>query len=311
MKINRIIIISSILISNLVNSQDLTLTDLNLNGKVKSITETSYHGKFTANGYVKVQKGWESKWQQDSRTDFDSEGNKVMETFYDSDSKVSRVEKFAYTNGRLIKSEMLYHTRTYLYNSFGKLTFMKEINRQPSQINASNENVPVKERESSYKFIYDDNDRLAEKIEIDSKGVKVGLTRYKYDEKGRLIKEETLLDDYSEWYDYSYDSNGKINVKTWSDSDEGTLEKVTYVYENKILAKEFWENYADGVIEGKVTYTYEKGNEKEVIETDESGSIDTTWSYQYQYDSNGNWIEQIAIIDKEEIYIIEREIEYY
>lgn len=311
MKINKLIIISLILISNLVNSQDLTLIDLNLNGKVKLITETSYLGRLTANRYIKVQKSWESKWQQDSKTDFDSDGNKVMKTFYDSDSKVSRIEKFVYTNGRLVESEMLYHTRTYEYNSSGKLTSMKEINRQPSQISASNANVLGKERESSYKFIYDDNDRLAEKIEIDSKGVKVGLTRYKYDEKGRLIKEETLFDDYSEWYDYSYDSNGKINVKTWSDSDEGTLEKITYVYEDNILAKEFWENYADGVLEGKVTYTYEKGNEKEIIETDASGNIDATWSYQYQYDSNGNWIEQTAIIDKEEIYIIEREIEYY
>jgi hypothetical protein len=287
------------------------LTDLKLKGNVKSITEISYLGKLTTNGYIKVQKGWESKWKEDSKTDFDSYGNKIMKTFYSSDSKVSRVEKFTYTNGRLIKSEMLYHTRTYLYNSSGKLTSMNEINRQPSQISAANANVAGKKMESNYKFIYDEYDKLVEKHQYDSKGEKVEITQFKYDEKGKFIKEESIFDDYKEWHDYSYDSDGYLTVKTWSDSDKGTLEKVTYVYENNVLKKELWENYTDGILEGKVSYTYENGNEKEIIETDDKGNIDAIWSYEYKYDSIGNWIQQIAIIDKEDIFIIEREIEYY
>jgi len=311
MKTNGLIFFSLILISSLTSGQDLTLTDLNLKGKVKSITETSYLGKQTSDGYIKVQKGWESKWQQDSKTEFDSDGNKVVKTFYDSDSKVSRVEKFIYSDGRLMKSEMLYHTRTYKYDPSGKLTSINEINRQPGQISAPNANVPGKENKSIYQFIYNENDRLIEKQQFDSKGTEVAITRFRYDDIGRLVKEESISDDYKEWYDYSYDSNGNLNEKKWSDSDEGILEKVTFVYENSVKTHEFWENFAEGEIEGKITYTFEKGNEKEVVETDDSGNIDATWFYQYKYDSFDNWIEQIAIIDDEEIYIIEREIEYY
>ncbi len=135
-----------------------------------------------------------------------------------------------------------------------------------------------------------------------------------YDNNGRLLREEFFPDDYKDWYDYSYDSNGNLIVKTWSDNDEGILEKASYVYTDNILTQEVWENYADGNLEGKVIYTYVKGNVAKIVESGESGEIEATWSYQYKYDSRSNWIEQIVTadtVDKEEIFIIERKIEYY
>ncbi|HBG69231.1 MAG: hypothetical protein A2W93_04175 [Bacteroidetes bacterium GWF2_43_63] len=296
---------------SLTFAQDLSLKDLNLKDRVKSITEISYIGKSTTDGYAKIRRGWKSNWQQDSKTEFDSNGNKMNKIYFDSDSKISRMEQFDYANGKLVKSEMLYHTRTYTYDSSGRLISMKETNRQPSQISSSNANAPGEERESIYKFLYDENNRLVEKQEFNIKGQKVGITRFSYDENDRLIKEESIFDDYKEWLDYLYDSYGNLITETWHDSDEGILEKATYVYENYVRTHEYWENFTEGEIEGKISYTFEKGNEKEVVETNDSGNIDATWSYQYKYDSKENWIEQIEIIDDEEIYIIERVIEYY
>ena len=311
MKTNKLIVVFLILISSMTFGQDLTWQDLMLKDRVKSITEVSYNGKLTANGYEKVQKGWESSWQMDSKTEFDSDGKKIRQTFFNTQSKISRIERFDYTDGEIVSSEMLYHTRTYKYDSLGRLDSMTEINREPIQISASNANIPGKDKKLTYKFEYDETNQLTQKHCLDSTGTIVGVTRYIYDENGRLSKELILFRDYNESYNYSYDTSGQLITKSWFDSDEGLIEKITYAYDNGIKTHEYWENYYDDELDGKISYSFEKGNEKEIIEMDDSANIDAKWYYQYVYDLKDNWIKQIVTIDDDKIFIIERKIEYY
>lgn len=292
-------------------TQNLSKEGLNLKGKVKSIVEISYTGELMGDEYVKVHRGWESNWQKDSKSEFDTAGYKVFETFYISDTQMTRVNEFIFSDGKLLKSDMSYHTRTFAYDSCGRLVSMKQINKLPDQISTSDANNSQKENFSIYQYTYDDNNNLTEEYEFDSNGKKLGVSRFVYDENGRLILNEEEYNGYRRWFQYSYDSVGNLIEELWSDSIVGILERMTFDYENNVRTKEVWETYFDGILDGIVSYTYLNGNEKEVIETDGKGNVEATWSYQYEYDLNGNWIVQIGIIDNEEIYIVEREIEYY
>lgn len=311
MKENKALFFILILISQLTLAQDISSTDLNVEGAIKSIIEISYVGKLTTNEYEKSRKGWETSWKMDSKTEFDVKGNKVKKTYYDSNSKVVRTDQYSYENDKLIESIVLHHTRNYKYDSSGKLISMIEKNRQPNQINASNANIQNKEKISVYNYEYNSKNMLIRKIELDSNGSKIGETRYDYNESGRLTKEKTIFEDYEEWFKYTYDSSGNLLTKEWHDSDEGILEKANYVYENLIKTHEYWENYAEGLLEGKISYSFEKGNEKRIVETDDSGNIDATWDYQYEFDSKGNWTEQVLVFNNEKIFIVERKLEYY
>ena len=59
-------------------------------------------------------------------------------------------------------------------------------------------------------------------------------------------------------------------------------------------------------------YKYDKNNLIELKETDTFGDIvTTTCKFEYVFDKNYNWIEQVKYINGEKLYVWKRQITYW
>lgn len=133
-------------------------------------------------------------------------------------------------------------------------------------------------------FSYDKKGNLTEMKSYNSSGSIDGKATYKYDEKKNKIEEA--------WYN----SEGHFNFKT------------LYKYDTKDKLVE--EKYYDGErLYATTTCKYDgKGNFIERLGKDEI--TDYKWTYQYTYDTKGNWIKKVEYLDNNYTYITEREIKY-
>ena len=279
--------------------------------QIKSITETSYVGIKTKKGVEKVRKGWENSWEKDSKTNFDKDGNQLDKTFYDAKSKISRVDQFIYADGRIRVEESLNEAKIYQYDANWRLTLVYVANRFQNQINTWKAGSYDDQISAIYQHAYDEKGRLIRMEELDADKHVTSITIYKYDQKNRLINELEATEEQEEMYIYEYDADDNLIVKTWIDRDDGVLEKETFTYENKVKIKEVFENFTDQQPDGKIVYTYENGNEKEIYESDETGEIYATSRYKYTYDPKGNWTKRILTTNAGKIFVVEREIIYY
>ncbi|WP_299112171.1 hypothetical protein [uncultured Winogradskyella sp.] len=294
---------------NKIFGQNLTAKDCNLNGNVKTVTYDSYQAD---KGYVKIKKGWEETEKLDKTVEFNEVGKITKILYKDLNNKVIRTDKFDYSKQVLIKSITKYEIIKYSYNNQKKLETKKIFDRTPESISASNIDEIDNKEKLLVQFEYDLKGRLKKKIETNKKKNTNFITSYFYNDKDLILKEETVYNDgFKEWYDYQYDSNGKMINKKWYDNEEGLLENLTNHYENNNLLTSTWENYADGELEGKIIYRYEYGNEIEISEFDLLENTQIKWVYNYEYDSMKNWIRKTVHTYKNEYFLVERNIEYY
>lgn len=55
----------------------------------------------------------------------------------------------------------------------------------------------------------------------------------------------------------------------------------------------------------------EKGNQIESNSYNSDGSLDSKWTYKYEFDKQGNWVKRIDFEDGIPKFLLEREYEYY
>ena len=257
--------------------------------QIKLITEVEYEPEFS----VTKNKQQNPRIKLITKTSYDKNGNLRKKCFYDNNQKKIKENVYLFIDGQLIKSNENNRTKTYKYDSIGKLIYIKHQNEYILE-----------------KMSYDDKDQLIQKLEISSNNDVISKTRYSY-ENGQIVKELIEFDGNKELNVYEYDKNGRMISKFWIDSLLGPIEKTYFSYDGDKLQKEEWQNYEDGKIVGTVIYIYENNLEKEVFETDIEDSSEVKWKYTYLFDSQNNWIKRTEIFDQNKITITERLIEYF
>ena len=263
---------------------DITKTDLqemNLVGGVKSVQETSYVAITKGDSIVKGKRKRESpEWKKDYWVKINSFG---------------------------------YIYNTVVYNSDGSM---------------------------SYKFVsdYTDSGKVKEHFNYNSDGVLLGITncKYKYDSKGNIIEQDWFRQDSTldNKTIFQYDEKGNLIVSNWigthsTHKDSMTYDEMknisgmwdfqngklswhySYLYDEKHnLTEEIWYS-SNEKFYMKYNFKYDdKGNRTEVMWENARGTK-CTWTFQYSFDSKGNWIKSVQYLDGKANYILEREIEYF
>ncbi|WP_107037773.1 hypothetical protein [Brumimicrobium mesophilum] len=307
-----LLLIVYVLSPECIFGQLTTAIDYNLKGKVKKVVFDSYLGEKTSNGLVKVKKGWEETGEVDKTIEFNESGNITKIVFRDLDGKIKRTDEFLYSNELLVQSVTKYKVIKYIYDAQNRLESQIIIDRTPRSISASNIDELGDEEVFSVQFEYDTTDLKQRGFWLNEKEDTTAKTTYFYNEKEFVIKEETAyFDGLKDWFIYQYDTNGNMLNVNWFDNIEGLLEIESNHYKGAALVSSEWENYMDGEPEGKIVYTYQNGNEIEIIETDFMDESEIKWTYAYEYDSFGNWIKKTVHTYKDEWFIVDRVIEYY
>lgn len=233
--------------SDIIQENDWTKD--NLNGEVKSITET----KHVALNYYDTEKKGKIIWY----TKYDDKGNKLEESYNSNHLGTNFPGKNLYTYNN--KNELL---EQHQYKNNGKLLIkaLYELNKKGKHLEAS--------------WNYPD-------------GSSFGKTTYKYNHHGKLTEEIWYLSDGSldEKIRYKYDISGnRIENKAYR-SDGSLLYKFTYEYNERGNKIEEDIYNSDGEWEESIIYEYEldkRGNwtKKLAIKNEEPISI-TERQYQY------------------------------
>lgn len=227
------------------------------------------------------------------KTSYDTAGNVVRETTYNSHKQKTEDEGFYYTNGLLMRSIKNGAQKDYKYDEQNLL-----------------QSVTYQNKYVLEKYYY--NQQLLARMESYAyDGSLTNTIYYKYNDQNLLIEEKTIEEDYIDWFEYQYDENGNKVAEYWFDSMEGPLEKTEYLFTNNTLAHEIWINFYEGKPQGSVEYFYTNGLEMETIDSDfEDGTIIKT-VYEYEFDAQNNWIKCTETTNDGKTKITERLIEYF
>lgn len=288
-----IIIVLSIVVIKMLPHESLgkeknDLSELNLKGRVKSLSETrtfeidpwgiENKNIFQMGFYIYNKKGnkiEERKFDAVNRTgnlttiitsEYDGNDNKIEQNYSNAEGTFREVITYSYNdkghvNEEHVKSSdgRINYTISYKYDDKGNL--LKEYFVNP------NGKLELK---NTFTYKYDDNNNLVEKKHLNN--------FYKYDAKGNMI--ERYDDENKSNTSYSYDDKGRMLIESTS------YDKTIFKY-NK------------------------KGNLTEEISLNLDGSAEHKTLYKYDYDNMDNWIKETKYKDDIKILILERKIEYY
>ncbi|MDC0339067.1 hypothetical protein OAN33_05975 [Flavobacteriales bacterium] len=260
---------------------DNDLAELDLKGKVKSIREIPYN---VIEKFGKVEKVSVDEFGDNNLIKFNNLGKGTEFIEYYEDGSLSSKYTYKYDdNGNQIEENY--------YNSDGVLsskdTYKYDVNGNHNEGESYNSDGGLI---SKYLYKHDEDGNIIEEIDFDSNGILEYKTIFKYDDKGNPIEEN------------NYKSDGSL------------VSKNTYKYDDK--GNQIEENVfnSDGSLYYKSTSKYHSNGDKIEMDTESYRDEITeryTFTYEYTYDSEGNWIKQIGLVDGKPEILIERDIEYY
>lgn len=276
------------------------LQKMNLNDKVKSISEFSYEAIDKFGVISKGKKIRESPFEIDKYILFNEVGNQVEEDHYNSEGNLFLTYTFEYDDkGNQVEWNTHYSASNldekliYKYDSKGRKIEMIKYNSSGS--------LDVK---CTYK--YDEQGNLIDWNTFNEFG-------YKYDEQGNVI-DWNAFNEFGKLINktiYKYDDIGNQIEMKWYDSDGNILARHTYNYDDKGNKIEVnWHTPTAFIPRFIYKYDYHRNIIEEYIYNSE-GSLDLKKSYEYEYDNKSNWIKKIVYIDNFPAYILERKIVYY
>lgn len=265
-----------------------------------------------------------------STTEYDENGNVVLELKFNSDQKLE--DKFVNVYS---KDGFLVEEKHYL--SFKDLAEHKtyELDKSGKVVKAFKHYNDGSKDTINYTF--DANGNLIERVTIDSYDEVEAKDVFEYDGK-KLIKRETYeYDELTSKDTFVYDTNGYVvEEASWTEDEsnrrsnvynkKGNIEKVLfYDKEDKLVAKTIY-SYDDqdriiGAAEetpygnSSTTITYnEKGNAIEQIEKNEQGEINN--SAIRKFNDNNDVVENEVFIDMHgrslnQQYVLRYEYEYF
>ena len=271
------------------------LDDLNLNGKVKSLKETTYSAldKFgePAEVFFKSQKEYffnkEGFYTEIKHYNEDGGLTNNWEYNYDDGNKIEEIIYYKY--GKFMgKNKYKYDDKGYkiekrIYSADGQLEIFVKVkydkNGNRIKLNRYLENGELRDK---LKYNYKDG-KLIEEIGYDKDGEFEGKITYKYDDNGNMI--ERLF-------------NNQIEDEKLYESPTGEL-----IAESK-LEETFGNNYQEIIDDGQLVVINRRPL-SEVVKVKEN--------FKYEkFDNNKNWLKRISYDEiGKATGVIEREIEYY
>ncbi|AGC77647.1 hypothetical protein DDD_2520 [Nonlabens dokdonensis DSW-6] len=170
-----------------------------------------------------------------------------------------------------------------------------------------------------YNGVYQKKNKKGQVVEetIYYKGKK-DKTRYSYNKKGLLSKMEAVATEGTT-STYTYDGKNRIIKNVTVYNGDRITTKYTYEKDNDLLVINEMEYAPGDVLKNHLIYTYHNGL---IVALESAGKVKS--SFGYQFDKNGNWINQFEYenwlddngkwvkigADEEDPYIIEQNIVY-
>ena len=263
----------ALLMANLATAQyKTTCEEMQLKGKVKSISETQYK-------LNEVNPGL----------------NEIVLTDFSFNKNCRKTKEISNEVGGDVK-----YRHEVSYNKAGNIS--SEI-RQNSDVEA----------DFIHKYTYNAANRLSKK-ELFSRGKVIATNNYIFDSKGNVAvmeikKKLGLLDINNEKFEYKYDEKNRLIEEIHHDGEE--YSKTAYVYDEKNrLVRKVEYNHRGG-IDYEFDYEYDDFDNPSVEKAKYRGNELTYFSYVYEYDSQGNWINKRSLSNEKTYSLQIRIISYY
>ncbi|MEK6334415.1 MAG: hypothetical protein AABM67_05655 [Acidobacteriota bacterium] len=246
-------------------------------------------------GYEEVHRTPAKTLSQPRRHQYlhDARGNVIEYTVYEADGTIGTRFVYLYDQaGRKLEEQVFYHTGA----AGGRTVHKYEADKEIETIG------------------YDPDGSVAWKqvFKYDSRGRQIELIQYRghtlryrilseYDDKGRIIKQETL----------EFNATPGLHI-----SHAPVPGKVTYEYDDQKRTKEVTRYDADGTLKERLVYAYdEKGSQIQLRAFDSGGASrhqEIGWYGKdqkfhmfkgqlfdkFEYDSHGNWVRKISSLLK-------------
>lgn len=155
---------------------------------------------------------------------------------------------------------------------------------------------------------YRNNPKDENQVELGSK-----IKNYFYN--NGLLKRKiftTESDTITSLYEYKYDSKGRI-IEEFYVHKRFIKNEDDIIYDMKKIKLDDVKIPDDEFMVSRILkYKYDNNNLIELAETDTfGGTVTTNCKFEYVFDENKNWIEQIKYINGEKLYVWKRKINYY
>jgi YD repeat-containing protein len=245
--------------------------EMSLKGSVKSISETQY-----------------------KMNDVNPGLNEVLLTTFSFNRNCQKTEEITTDVEGEIKNK---HVVT--YDKSGNIT-------------SENRETPTVSGYFTTKYRYDANKRLSKK-EVSSNGQLLATHIYSYDDNGnvgkREIRKKPGYDIYDEDFEYKYDEKNRLVEETHHDGNK--YNRIVYKYNDKNQLTRRAEHNERGGITYETDYTYDELDNLSAETSAYRGNSTFNYSYIYEYDAQGNWINKRSLSAEKTFSLQIRIITYY
>lgn len=261
----------SVLFISVSSGQNMDCKEMGLKGNVKSISETQY-----------------------KLNDINPGLNEVLLTKFSFDKNCRKREEITTDVGGEIKNR---HVITY---------------DKSGNISSENKETPTVKGSFDTKYRYDASKKLSKK-EVSSNGKLFATHIYYYDDNGNVskkeIKKRQAYDVSDESFEYKYDENNRLMEETHLDGKRYNRIEYKYNDKNQIIRRA--EHNERGGITYESDYTYDELDNLSTETSAYRGNKTFDYSYVYEYDSQGNWINRRSLSDEKTYSLQIRVITYY
>jgi hypothetical protein len=251
--------------------QDFNCNEMGLKGNVKSISETQYKLNEINPGLNEVLL---------TKFSFNKDCRKTEEITTDVGGEIKNKHVVAYDKSGAIVSE--------------------------------DRETPVVAGYFTTKYRYDDNKRLSKK-EVSSDKQILSTYIYYYGDNGNVSKKEIRkkpgFDIYDEEFEYKYDEKNRLTEEIHHDGKK--YNRIVYVYNEKDRLIRRAEHNERGGITYETDYTYDELDNLSSEISAYRGTPTFNYSYLYEYDDQGNWINKRSLSDDKTFSLQIRIITYY
>ncbi|MDR2287135.1 MAG: hypothetical protein LBE04_06640 [Prevotellaceae bacterium] len=251
--------------------QNFDCKGMGLKGNVKNINETQY-----------------------KLNDINLGLNEVLLTKFSFDKNCKKTEELTTDIGGDIKNK---HVVTY---------------DKSGNIASENKETPTVKGYFTTKYRYDTNKRLSKK-EVSSNGQLLATHIYYYDDNGNVGKKEIRkkpgTDIYDETFEYKYDEKNRLVEETHLDGKR--YNRIEYKYNDKDQLIRRVEHNERGGVTYETDYIYDELDNLSVETSAFRGNSTFNYSYVYEYDDQGNWINKRSLSDNKTFSLQIRVITYY
>jgi YD repeat-containing protein len=245
--------------------------EMGLKGNVKSISETQY-----------------------KLNDINPGLNEVLLTKFSFNKNCQKTEEITTDVGGEIKNRHVVR-----YDKSGNIV-------------SENRETPTVKGYFTTKYLYDANKRLTKK-EVSSSGRLLATNIYHYDDNGNVdkmeIRKKPGYDIHDEEFEYKYDEKNRLTEETHLDGTK--YNRTEYKYDDKDLLVRRAEHNERGGITYESDYTYDELDNLSSETSAYRGNSTFNYSYVYEYDDQGNWINKRSLSDNKTFSLQIRVIAYY